>query len=175
MGGNRKGTLRTYFNLAIVFVITGIWHGATLNFLLWGCFHGFFQLAERMGIGKLLSMNRFKLINHIYTMFVVIVGWAVFRCNNLGDAVQLVKMMFTWQQGNLYRWYDFMGVRTIVIIVIAVLLSGFIQDGNSKIRHLLYDADRIGIPEACLHGALLILCMILLIGGQYNPFIYYKF
>ena len=82
LGGNRKGKVRTYFNLWIVFALTGIWHGATLNFLIWGLWHGLFMFIERLGVKKLLDKNPLKIINYIYTMFVVIVGWAMFRCDS---------------------------------------------------------------------------------------------
>lgn len=175
LGGNRKGKVRTYVNLAIVFVITGVWHGATLNFLLWGCFHGFFVRLERMWLGRLLEWNRFKAVGHIYTMFVVVVGWAIFRCNTLGEARDVLVHMFRWNQGLTYLWYDFLSAKSILTAVLAVALVGFVQDRNTKIRSFLYEDRRIGVPEACFQGALLALCMLLLIGGQYNPFIYFKF
>lgn len=176
LGGNRKGKLRTYINLAIVFVITGIWHGASLNFLLWGCYHGFFILIERMGLGKLLSRNRFGVVNRIYTMLVVIVGWAIFRCDTLGDALHLVQSMLGFKSGHLtYLWYDFFSIKTIVVVAAAVLLSGFVQDKNDKIRSFLYDSGRIRAWEVILQGMLTVMCILSLIGGQYNPFIYFKF
>ncbi len=175
LGGNRKGRLRTYINLSLVFIVTGIWHGATMNFLLWGCFHGAFQLLERAGIGKALSRNKYKFINHIYTMFVVTTGWVIFRCDSLKQALKLLLKMFWWKSSTLYMWYDFFSIRSIVIILIAILLVGFVQDKNSKIRSYLYSKRKISVREAIAHGILLLICMILLIGGQYNPFIYFKF
>ncbi len=175
LGGNRKGEKRTYLNLAIVFIITGIWHGASLNFLLWGCFHGFFSLLERGRFGEWLEKKNIKLINHVYTMLVVSVGWAIFRCNSLKESLDILKNMFIWKSARMYVWYDFFSIRSIVIVVISVLLIGFMQERFSKIKGLFFDAERIYVVEGIVQAALLVFCMILLIGGQYNPFIYFKF
>ena len=75
LGGNRKGKLRTYGNLFIVFLLTGFWHGASLTFVFWGLFHGFFMIIERLGFGKLLEKNPVKLLNHVYTWVVFVCGW----------------------------------------------------------------------------------------------------
>ncbi len=175
LGGNRKGKRRTILNLAIVFVITGIWHGASLNFLLWGCFHGFFSLLERGRFGELLRKNRLKVFNHFYTMLVVGIGWAIFRCDSLRQALQLLKHMFKWQSNAHYVWYDFFSIRSIFVIAVGVLLVGFIQERFMKIRNILYDRDHVWLCEGVWQMILLSICVILLIGGQYNPFIYFKF
>lgn len=175
LGGNRKGKSRTYINLAIVFVITGIWHGATLNFLLWGCFHGFFLLLERGWFGRWLDKNRFKAINHIYTMIVVVVGWAIFRCDSLKEALKLVYHMVVWRNNEMYLWYDFFSVRSIFIIIVAVLMTGFIQERFPSIKRFMLNNERVSIAEGIWQAVLLAVCVILLIGGQYNPFIYFRF
>ncbi len=176
LGGNRKGNYRTYMNLAIVFLITGIWHGATLNFLLWGGFHGFFLLVERIFLGKKLDGTRCKFINHIYTLSVVGIGWVIFRCDSLKEALELLFYMVRWQNHNFYAWYDFFSVRSLVIVLIAVFLVGFIQESvkGKKISHGVY-ARVAPVAELVWQMILLTICMILLIGGQYNPFIYFKF
>ena len=79
LGGNRKRKLFTYINLLIVFFATGLWHGASYNFILWGLFHGFFLVIERIFLGKLLEKNKLKFINHIYVIFVFVIGWARVR------------------------------------------------------------------------------------------------
>ena len=175
LGGNRKGKLRTYLNLSVVFVVTGIWHGATLNYLLWGCYHGLFSLLERGTFGRLLDKNRFKLVNHIYTLFVVAIGWAIFRCDSLINALQLLKHMFVWSNNSLYTWYDFFSIRSIVTIVIAILLVGFFQRQFQSIRNKYFVSSRAYVFEVIWQAVLLIACIVMLIGGQYNPFIYFKF
>ena len=175
LGGSRRGKLITYRNLIIVFVVTGIWHGATLNFLLWGVFHGCFLLLERLGLGKWLDKNKWKWINHLYTMLVVITGWAIFRCDRLREALKLIYYMLRWKYNYVYCWYAFFSVRSIVIVAIAILLIGFVQERFKKVKNVIYAVDRLYISEFVLQMCLLIICMVLLIDGQYNPFIYFKF
>ena len=102
LGGNRKGKIRTYINLFIVFAATGLWHGASWNFVGWGLFHGFFIILERLGFGKLLEKS--KILSRIYCLLVVIVGWVFFRANDTGTAIEIIKRMFMpWQynSGNM--------------------------------------------------------------------------
>ena len=93
LGGNRKGKIRTYINLLIVFLATGIWHGAEWNFVAWGLFNGFFLIIEKIKLKELLDKNKFKFINHIYALLVVIFGWVLFRADNLKVALQYMKIM----------------------------------------------------------------------------------
>ena len=93
LGGNRKGNLQTYLNLFIVFFVTGLWHGSSWNFVIWGLFHGAFLILERLFLGRILK-NLWRPLQHIYTLLVVIVGWVFFRIENLSDAILLLKRMF---------------------------------------------------------------------------------
>lgn len=92
LGGNRKGKLRTYINISIIFVATGLWHGASWDFICWGVFHGFFMVLERLGLGKLLEKT--KVIKHVYTILVLCVGWTFFRVGDVGLTLQYLKRMF---------------------------------------------------------------------------------
>lgn len=175
LGGNRKGKVKTYINLSVVFMATGIWHGATFNFFLWGCFHGFFQLIERAFLRGKLEKNRFNFVNHLYTMLVVMIGWAIFRCNSLKEALLLLYHMFKWRNHNFFKWYDFFSIRSLIIVTFAVLGVGFIQERFPKIRAILYSTEQVYFVEMIVQSVMLVLCMIMLIGGQYNPFIYFKF
>ena len=95
LGGNRKGKIRTYINLLIVFFATGIWHGASWNFVVWGLFNGFFLVIERIKLKELLDKNKLKFINHIYALLVIIFGWVLFRADTLKSALQYMKIMIS--------------------------------------------------------------------------------
>ena len=87
LGGNREGTLKTYRNLMIVFFLTGLWHGASWNFVIWGLFHGTFLVLERIfPIEKILH---FRLLKSIYTLLVVIVAWVFFRAETLLSLIHI--------------------------------------------------------------------------------------
>lgn len=92
LGGNRKGKVRTYINISIIFIATGLWHGASWDFICWGIFHGFFMVLERLGLGKILEKT--KVVKHIYTILVLCVGWTFFRVGDVGLTLQYLKRMF---------------------------------------------------------------------------------
>lgn len=176
LGGNRKGKIRTYINLWIVFIVTGIWHGATLNFLLWGIWHGLFMFIERIGLGKLLEKNRFKLINHVYAMVVVMIGWAMFRCDSLAQAMETLQVMFDFKHvGSDLMWYNVASIRSCVIILVGGGLAGPLQFLFPKWRRQMYQSEKVSIIEFILQFFILGISIILLVSGQYNPFIYFKF
>ena len=140
LGGNRKGQVRTYVNLLIVFFATGLWHGAGATFIIWGLYHGLFLVVERMGLGKLLEKNCFRGLNHIYTALVVVVGWVFFRADTLADAKVILHQMFTWENG-IYPASLFVNRKVIFLAVLGVLLSGIAQSICPKLREHLYDNE----------------------------------
>lgn len=124
LGGNRKGTIYTYRNLFIVFLLTGIWHGANWTFVAWGVFHGVFMLAERAGLKKILE-HLPAAISRAYTLIVVLVGWVLFRADNIKQALIYIKSMFiptniTYRQIGIISLFD---SQIIFIIIIASVLS----------------------------------------------------
>ena len=94
LGGNRRGTARTYVNLWTVFLLTGIWHGAGWTFIFWGIYHGFFNVLERCFLGKWLKQEKFRPLAHIYAVFVVLIGWIFFRADTIGQAFSFIRYMF---------------------------------------------------------------------------------
>lgn len=176
LGGNRKGKIRTYINLIIVFFCTGLWHGASFSFIFWGLFHGFFQVIERLFLGKLLDKNKFKFLNTIYTMLVVIIGWVFFRVEDFKEALQYVKILFTNTKGNeLFNIGMYLDREVILITIIGILFSGIIQNLIPKIKEILYDRDNIKLYQIIMLVGLLYLCIVSVVSGTYNPFIYFRF
>ncbi|HEV7229966.1 MAG TPA: MBOAT family O-acyltransferase, partial [Bacteroidia bacterium] len=92
LGGNRKGAARTYMNLMLVFFLTGLWHGASWNFVIWGFLHGFFLILERLFLGKWLE--RLPGLNLCYTLFVVLNAWVFFNAKDLHYALNYIRMMY---------------------------------------------------------------------------------
>lgn len=170
LGGNRKGTLRTYFNLAVVFLLTGFWHGAAWQFIIWGIYHGFFSIIERMGLGKALKKIP-VVFRRIYTMLVVTVGWVFFRADNIQAALCYLKNMFS---------FDLLGIKNIafvsecsslfiICLIIALLFSTLKLD---KLKNLFQNNKWIS-RITCL--VLWSFSVLYLTGLSYNPFIYFKF
>ena len=169
LGGNRVPKWKWIRNILIVWLLTGIWHGAGWNFLLWGLYYGAWMLAERLFLGKWLD----KLpgaVRHIYTMVIVLIGWALFAVEDMGRLGGYFRSLFGG--GGLYRPVD--GYRlwsylpTLVILVI----------GSTPLMRKLW--DRLGekarsvLTPLLVLGAL-VLCTASLVDAGYNPFLYFRF
>ena len=155
LGGNRKGKVRTYLNLVIVFFMTGLWHGASFNFVLWGLYHGFFSILERLGLEKLLKKCR--PLAWIYTFFTVILGWVWFRVEGLSEAWRFTRILFHLPAGKassqpLSVWV-LVSRRAAFTALIAILGMGLLQTLLRRIseRKLLREKSvsdgRAGSPQ----------------------------
>lgn len=174
LGGNRKGKTRTYINLFIVFLLTGFWHGASLTFIFWGLFHGFFMIIERLGFGKILEKNPLKILNHFYTWVVVVCGWVFFRIDGMRQGLKFIKAMFLYQKGE-YNLMTCMNTEVVVVLVLGILLCGILQTIFPKFRAALYNREDLSVPQTAVLFAILFLCVISLSADSYNPFIYFRF
>jgi alginate O-acetyltransferase complex protein AlgI len=186
LGGNRKGALRTYLNVAIIFVLSGIWHGANYTFIFWGAFYAGFMVVERAFLGKRLSKNRQTFFNWVYAMFVVLIAWVFFRSDSMGYACRYIAAMFNYYgggssgQGVLF----YVTMNAIIVLPFAILFCGFIQNWVtalfkikpfSNISAKKWAGEVRFWSEAASLIALLCLCILLLANNTYNPFIYFQF
>lgn len=184
LGGNRKGLFRTYLNLLIVFFITGLWHGASWNFVLWGLFHGCFLIIERLGFENTLKKLP-EFIQKFYTIVIVMIAWVFFRSDNLHMAIEYIKIMFNPFKKTLigYPLRTFLDNYTIFILILSIFLSfGFsneffnlffknansTENGNSKFKSFL-------ILRFSIYIFMFIYAIIRLSVSTYNPFIYFRF
>ena len=171
LGGNRHGKVKTYRNLFIVFFMTGLWHGASWSFILWGLFHGFFIVFERIvPLKRLLPLALFR---WIYCMLIVMVGWVFFRVEHIADAFVYLKKMFIWTPG--IDFWEHLTSEFISVGVLAILAAGLAQTIYS---HLPFEKEKRALvntlsPAFCC--VLLYLSVLLLANNTYNPFIYFRF
>lgn len=180
LGGNRKGVLRTYRNLFIVWFLTGMWHGASWNYILWGLFYFVFLIMERLFLGKLLDRIP-KLFGWAYTFIVVYFGWILFRFEDMGQLLTVLKGMFDFSGRSLISMDTILLIQNncffIAAAVIAITPIGkIIRDKwyasaqrKEQNPHFLYMID------AALPAVLLFLSAIALVGNSYNPFLYFQF
>lgn len=178
LGGNRKGKCRTYINLSIVFLLTGIWHGASFNFIVWGLIHGFFIVVERIGLLKLINKNKITgAIAHIYTLAIVIISWTFFRATSLTQACQWLKIMFfgNTDSGHLFELSNFIDGKLILVLIFGIFMSGLLQNVVKKLRDILFDEENMYFVENLVQLVLFGICIVLLVNDTYNPFIYFKF
>lgn len=176
LGGNRKGAIRTYINLLVVFFATGLWHGASWNFIIWGLFHGIFIVIERMGLGKYLKERRYRIISHIYTLLVVIIGWVFFRAETLSYALGFIKTMFIPTIVSIpYAIGYYMTKEILITLIVGIVLCGILQTYIIKFKEILYAQKRTYIYELFVLPCILFFCIMYLVSGAYNPFIYFRF
>ncbi len=174
LGGNRRGQGRTLLNLIIVFLLTGIWHGANFTFLGWGIFYGILLILERLFLGKWLRKNRFKLINHVYTMAAVMLAWVLFRSDTIFQAVSIIRGLFDFS-GNNFRVLTYMSGKLLLCLIFGIALCGPIQNRyEARYRKHRKDKNVMRIDLA-FQIILLVLSMLSLVAGTYNPFIYFQF
>lgn len=171
LGGNRKGKIRTYINLAVVFLLTGFWHGAAWQFIIWGIYHGFFIIIERLGVKKVLDKIP-AFFRHLYTMLIVIIGWVFFRADNLTLAGRYLRNMFAMNFTDFKNHQVVTHFSSIFIIclVIAIIFS--------FTRLEILNKSKIWTSAPCVYVRYLtlwIFSVLYLVGLSYNPFIYFKF
>jgi alginate O-acetyltransferase complex protein AlgI len=181
LGGNQSGPVRTYMNLISVFFLTGIWHGASWTFVVWGFFHGVFLIIERLGLGKILQKTWAPLANS-YTWLVVMVGWVFFRSNTLNEALDYLRCMFDINPHGNTSGVSFAVITPELLLVLlcagvfAFPLPHFHFTAKPKFERV-YRLLKTGFGYILpvLYLSLLVLCTLYLISGSYNPFIYYRF
>ena len=186
LGGNRKGRARTYANLLIVFFLCGLWHGASWTFVCWGLYHGLFLIVERMGFNA--ALNRiWKPFAHVYALFVIIVGWIIFRSDTISQALTMSSKMvdFSGVREALIHLSRFGSFDVIIAIAAGVLFS-------TPIFYRIYDKCLNIVDRFCplmriekdlakdtmeIAGFLMVLLLVVmsLSSSAYNPFIYFRF
>lgn len=174
LGGNRKGKIRTYVNLGIVFLATGLWHGATTAFIAWGVLHGIFIIIERIGFGRILQKT--KVFKYIYTELIVVFGWVIFRVANLGPSLQYFKrLVMPWRYTeSTFAIQELINNRCIVMALAGVLGMGIVQAAMKKFWPAS-EKLRGSVPEMIYCMFLIAASMLLLVNGTYNPAIYLNF
>jgi len=185
LGGNRKGSGRTYLNLIIVFFITGLWHGAAWNFVLWGFLHGFFLIAERAGDGRFPG-KLWRPLQHIYTTFVVLMAWVLFRADSPGSAWNYYGALFGngALQNNFAVYSKVLNFEFLLFFIIGLLsatgiilkVTGLLEAKISVMKERYFAVTEIYRAfQAIFLVGIFILCSVYLITNTYNPFIYYRF
>ncbi len=169
LGGNRCGKLRQCVNILVVWALTGFWHGAGWNFLFWGFYYGVLLLVEKLVLGRYLRKAP-ALIQHLYTMVIVIIGWVFFASPNLSIALSYLGVMFSLNPGTT-------GTMTLVGPWIGMAILGILA--STPLAKGLWERfqDRKAMPlvEAVLCLAALLLCTASLVSDSYNPFLYFRF
>lgn len=174
LGGNRRGRLRTGVNKLTVFLLTGLWHGASWNFALWGLYHGLFLMLESYGLLRPKRWHR--ALRHIYTVLAVTVGFVLFRADTLSGAWLMIAKMFTgWQFAPLFNARLSLLLSPICIVALIVSVFACMPAANSIANRFTVYRPKLGYAVYCAALLLFIACIACLSTASYNPFIYFRF
>ena len=173
LGGNKKGARRTYINLLIVFFVTGLWHGASWNFIVWGLFHGFFLILERLSFFKKILAKLPRVLKHIYTMVIVLVGWVFFDIMVLSEAISYIGTMFAFDFAGWEKIFFYFTPKDVIVLLLAFVFctpiakkigAKFNPESNTSI--ILQDLGKI-----IMFG----IALAYMLASDFNPFIYFRF
>lgn len=179
LGGSRRGNVRTYINLFIVWFLTGFWHGASWTFIAWGLYFGLLIGMEKSYFGKFLNkVPRF--IRHIYLLLVVMIGWVFFRADSFSYSIEFIKNMFfmgtsTVFDGTVAAYlndYWFVLVLSMIFCVpIVDWIRGKIEVANEKIL----ESNVSYILNSVVYTGIFLIVIFKLVNSTYNPFLYFRF
>ena len=169
LGGNRKGKGRTFLNLLIVWFLTGLWHGASWNFVIWGLYFAVLLIIEKAFLGKVLQKIPL-FISHIYAIVFIIFGWFIFIWCDLQNPGEYLSAMFGSQLVSSLAIYD---------LVRGLLFLGILIIGSTKLPHKIYCKLKENVIFKTMWcivlPIVLLLCVAYLVDSSYNPFLYFRF
>lgn len=179
LGGNRKGKFKTNRNIFIVWFLTGLWHGASWNFVLWGLFFCVFLLLEKAGLLKALK-NAPKFVGIIYSLIVVYFGWILFRFSDFRFIPVVLKGLFGLNNNGFIDFETKTLLASNVFFILVAILAVtpivkkvkefIIPKCNTEKKQLAYEICSIALPVI-----ILLLSTLSLVGDSYNPFLYFQF
>lgn len=170
IGGNRCSLLKQFRNIFVVWMLTGLWHGASWNFVVWGIYYGMILFIE-----KIFLMNKLEklpnYIRHMYTMTIVIVGWVFFSIESLTTAMDYLKVMFFISGNSIIDKTSlyFLSTNLVLLIVLMIASTPLLNKLFIKIKK-----SNIYVP-AIINGIMLFLALSYLVTETYNPFLYFRF
>ena len=174
LGGNRVSVPKQIRNIFVVWALTGLWHGANWNFVVWGLYYGILLLIEKFVLKSFLEKVPDS-IKHTYTMLFVIVGWLFFASEDLGFALDYLKIMF-FASGNtivdtagIYYLYTNIVMFAILIVFSTPIIKRTLESLAQKYR------DKLINPSLVIYGLVLFLVTAYLVNETYNPFLYFRF
>ena len=170
LGGNRKKTPRVILNLLIVWLLTGLWHGAAWNFIIWGLYHGVLLIIEKYLLSKVLEKVP-KVIKHALTLILVMIGWVFFSAPTLGEAFRYLGAMFGAGTAFADAQSSYIFGSNVILLIIGIFCATPIYKSIAN----KFNPERVDRLKVIAFPLLLILCIIFMISETYNPFLYFRF
>lgn len=171
LGGNRKGVKRQILNLLIVWGLTGLWHGAAYNFVLWGLYYGLLLILEKFVLKKFLDRLP-SFVQHIYTLFIVIIGWGLFYFTDVGQLGEFMVDLFNFGNGICGdQAFNLIMSNLPMLIIAAVASTPLATMLYTRFEHTRF----MWIPETLYCMGVLVVSTASLVNQSYNPFLYFRF
>lgn len=171
LGGNRKGVKRQILNLLIVWGLTGLWHGAAYNFVLWGLYYGLLLILEKFVLKKFLDRLP-SFIQHIYTLFIIIIGWGLFYFTDVGQLGKFMVDLFNFGNGICgNQAFNLIMSNLPMLIIAAVASTPLATMLYTRFEHTRF----MWIPETLYCMGVLAVSTASLVNQSYNPFLYFRF
>jgi len=175
LGGNRKGKGRQIFNLFVVWTLTGFWHGAGWNFIMWGLYYFVFLVLEKLFLLKVLNKTP-KLIQHIYALLVIVIGWVIFACDDVSVLLPYLGSMFgaNGAVGGMDLYY--LTTRAVLLVILCIASTEYPKKLVLAVGEKLHVSEKAAFTVKAVFTVLLLAAsMVFLIGDSYNPFLYFRF
>ena len=174
LGGNRVNKLKWIRNLFVVWFLTGFWHGASWNFIIWGLYFGIILVIEKLFIGKYIEKT--KIFKYIYSLIIIVISFLIFNSNTTGEIINSLKNMFGLNNLELFNPETLYYFKSYLVLLIIAIISStpLIKNIISKIRSTKA-RKFINILEPFTYIALLIISTAFLIDESFNPFLYFRF
>lgn len=171
LGGNRKGRARTILNTAIVWMLTGFWHGASWNFVFWGIYFGIILIIEKTFLSKYLEKAP-KLLQHVYALLLIVFGWVIFDFTDVSQMGSFFVSLFDISAGVIGDKAGYITLAYLPLMIIAVFAC---LPVGKKLYYKL-ESTKLSVPfEVIAAIVVLLLCTAVLVSSSYNPFLYYRF
>ena len=175
LGGSKKGKVRTYLNLFIVWFLTGFWHGASWTFIAWGLYFGILIALEKAFLDKILN-RLFSPIRHLYLILVVMIGWIFFRADKFSYAFNYIKCLFGFNKNILFNNVTISYINDYgFIILISILFSIPIIPNINKLLNRYNKYNVYYIVKSFILMSMFVFTIIKLVNSTYNPFLYFRF
>lgn len=173
LGGNRVNKFKWIRNIILVWLLTGLWHGAAWNFIIWGIYYGLLLLFEKLFFDRILKKLP-TIINWLYTFIIVMISWMIFRSNSLNELLLFIKTMFVYKQTD---WLTILADNLSTFNALMFVLPAFILSFPilKKIKEKYSGKTIYIILTNILLLMLFIMCIVYLTSSSYNPFIYFRF
>lgn len=171
LGGNRKGIKRQIINLLIVWGLTGLWHGASYNFILWGVYYGLLLILEKFVLKRFLDKLP-PALQHVYTMFIVIIGWGLFYFTDITQLGTFITNLFNFGNGLCSDTALNLILSYLPLLIAAAFASTPV---GARLYNQIKDKDWAWLPETVYCAAVLLISTASMVNQSYNPFLYFRF